>query len=297
MNAFAEGQEDQLISLTAAAEALQVHYMTAYRYVRTGRMPAVKHGGQWWVERSDLDAVAEAGTGRRPTVEGEPRELLVEPFLQRLLAGDSAGCGDVITSALQAGAAPTEVHHRLLQPALHEVGLRWASGKITIAAEHRATATATSLIGQISPLFRHPGRNRGAVVVGSVAGDPHGLPSAMLTNLLVDRRFEVVDLGANTPAESFIEAAQEIDGLVAIGICVVLDTCVDTAARSLVAIRDELPGTALIVGGAGVANQRELFEPLADHVTLSSTEACAAFELALAGRKDVAASESTVERA
>jgi excisionase family DNA binding protein len=35
------------ITLTEAAELLGVHYMTAYKYVRTGRLAATKVGGGW----------------------------------------------------------------------------------------------------------------------------------------------------------------------------------------------------------------------------------------------------------
>ena len=45
---------DARISLQEAADALGVHYMTAYRYVRTGRLPAVKDGAEWRVDPADL---------------------------------------------------------------------------------------------------------------------------------------------------------------------------------------------------------------------------------------------------
>lgn len=282
-----------LISLTDAAEQLAVHYMTAYRYVRTGRMAAHKRGGQWWVERSVVEAVAAEGTGvRRPSGQGEPRALLVAPFTDRLLAGDGAGCWDLISNALQTGATPGEVHRRMLQPAMERIGELWCDGEITIAAEHRATSTATRLIGQMSPLFRHPGRRRGQALVGTVANDPHSLPSAILADLLSDLHFEVMDLGANTPAQSFIEVAHELDGLVAIGICVGLDSCVDGAVQELLEIRASVPAVPLIVGGASVGRHRSVFEPHADYLTGSADEACDAFEAAR-----VAASLPVVERA
>ena len=61
---------DMEISLHDVAEALHVHYMTAYRYVREGILPGRKVGRSWSVRKSDLDkfqqgeglgAVAEEG--------------------------------------------------------------------------------------------------------------------------------------------------------------------------------------------------------------------------------------------
>lgn len=268
-----------LIALADAAEQLGVHYMTAYRYVRTGRMYAVKRGGKWWVEPSAIEAVREEGVGVRRSG-SEPREMLVEPFAARLLAGDSGGCWDLITDALRGGAPPKEVHSRLLHPALVQVGERWATGEISIAAEHRATATANRLIGQMGPLFRHPGRRRGTVVIGVLAGDPHSLPSAMLADLLADRRLDVVDLGADTPAESFVETAGEVDDLVGIGTCLVLDHLVDRAVDELGEIRAAMPQALIVAGGPVIARHAERFRPFVEQVTATADEACDAFEAA-----------------
>ena len=272
----------ELITLTDAAEQLGVHYMTAYRYVRTGRMYAVKRGGKWWVEQEAIDSAREDVGVRRTS--GEPREMLVEPFETRLLAGDVGGCWDLVTDALRGGAAPSEVHYRLLHPALVRIGERWAEGEITIAAEHRATSTANRIVGQLGPLFRHPGRRRGTVVIGAVSGDPHALPSAMLTDLLTDRRLDVVDLGANTPTVSFIETAKEADDLVGIGVCVVLEALADQAVEQIREIREALPSTLLIVGGPGLRRHGDRLSDIADQVTETAEQVCDAFEAAAARR-------------
>ena len=49
---------DDRIGLRDAAARLGVHYMTAYRYVRLGVLPATKVGGEWQVRLTDLEQVA-----------------------------------------------------------------------------------------------------------------------------------------------------------------------------------------------------------------------------------------------
>jgi len=44
------------LSLRECAERLGVHYMTAYRYVRTGMLAAVKQGTEWRVAVEDLES-------------------------------------------------------------------------------------------------------------------------------------------------------------------------------------------------------------------------------------------------
>lgn len=285
------------MTLAAAAEELGVHYMTAYRYVRTGRMYAEKHAGKWWVAPADLAAVVAEGTGARrrsPRAEGGLRELPVGPFTDRLIAGDTAGCWDIISDELSAGATPRDIHNQLLRSALVHVGEAWRRGELGVADEHRATSTTYRLLGQLGPMFRHRGRRRGTIVLGAFAGDPHGLPSAMLSDLLSDRHFDVIDLGANTPTESFIEVARERDDLVGVGMCVVLDSLLPQALVQAAEIRADLPDAYLVVGGPAIATAGVTgFDDVVDTVSFDADQACDAFEEAAARvkqtpRQDVA---------
>ncbi|MEY2765605.1 MAG: Helix-turn-helix domain, partial [Actinomycetota bacterium] len=44
------------VTLHEAARRLRVHYMTVYRYVRSGRLPARQEDGEWKVLVSDIQA-------------------------------------------------------------------------------------------------------------------------------------------------------------------------------------------------------------------------------------------------
>lgn len=85
-----------LITLQEAADELGVHYMTAYRYVRTGRLHAVKDGAEWRVDPADL---ANLQVGRRvPAPTGTPAgarssRWTADPrrLAGRLIDGDEPG--------------------------------------------------------------------------------------------------------------------------------------------------------------------------------------------------------------
>ena len=66
-----------LLNLKQVARALDVHYMTAYRYVRQGRLPAVRSGNVWLVDPDDVAPTeapgAAAGAG------GDPHDRIVVP--------------------------------------------------------------------------------------------------------------------------------------------------------------------------------------------------------------------------
>ena len=50
------------LTLAEAAQELGVHYMTVYRYVRTGRLPARQVAGEWQIEPADLARFREQAT-------------------------------------------------------------------------------------------------------------------------------------------------------------------------------------------------------------------------------------------
>jgi excisionase family DNA binding protein len=238
------------ITLSEAAERLNVHYMTAYRYVRTGRLTARQDGLRWTVALSDLRALGPGGRRPRGTGRFASRDQLID----RLVAGDERGAWIVVEAALTSGMDASAVHLDLIASALGIIGERWASGGLSVGAEHRATTVAARLIGRLGPLFAHRGRKRGTIVIGTAAGDVHALPSAILADVLRGARFEVIDLGANTPAESFAQSAAQPDRLVAVLVGATSRGHGQALARAVSAVRDARRDARILLGGAAVAN-------------------------------------------
>jgi excisionase family DNA binding protein len=260
------------VSLTEAAETLGVHYMTAYRYVRTGRLPAEKSGGQWVVEVAELERFAHPETKDRARGRVLPSQLEA-----RLLAGDENGAIQIVEGAMGSGAGADEVYLDLVAPAMSRIGERWADGEISIGDEHLATATAIRLIGRVGPGFAKRGRTRGVILVAGAPEDHHTLPTALLRDLLRSRGFDVQDLGANTPAESIIERARSIADLVAVGLAA---TCTGNDANvraAIEAVTDALD-VPIVVGGAGI--DADALGPSLDrcHVSTSARHAMELFE-------------------
>jgi excisionase family DNA binding protein len=256
------------LSLQEAADRLGVHYMTAYRHVRTGRLPARRHDGRWHVTEADLAAFQEPGSPgrlRAPDRAAAPAEATGsrwaaglerhrDRLLDRLLAGDERGAWKVVEDALVARTTPDHAHLDLLAPCLAEVGRRWEDGRLTVGDEHVASATASRVAARLAPLAIRPGRRRGTVVLGGAPGEQHGLPLTLLTNVLRARGWQVLELGANTPVDDFVAAAGRADRLTAVGVSVGSATTTSTAARVLAALRKALPDVPLLAGGPGLTD-------------------------------------------
>ena len=254
------------ISLREAARRLGVHYMTVYRYVRTGRLPARRAGQEWLVDPADLDLVrpetagttgpggsagATGATGA--TGAGRPARMDRVPLLRaRMVAGDEAGAWRIVEDALASGQQAAGIYLDLLVPVLRSVGDGWAEGTVSVAAEHRASAVAQRIIGRLGPQFARRGRKRGTVIIGGPAGDQHSLPGAIIADLLRGQGFDVIDLGANTPAESFAETAGSADRLVAVVVGVTAPGLDDAVRAAVSAPRQAGVTVPVLAGGAAI---------------------------------------------
>ncbi|MCU0311918.1 MAG: B12-binding domain-containing protein [Acidimicrobiales bacterium] len=271
-------EEPPNLSLHDAAERLGVHYMTAYRYVRTGRLPATKAGAAWRVRESDVEALRAGNDAEAPPATSAARRRTDRHrrLEARLLAGDEAGSWAILEEAMSAGVAPTSLYLDVMSPAMAAIGEGWAAGRVTVAQEHRASVVMLRIIGRLGPRFVRPGRTRGSIVVGAPPNDHHSVPVALAADLLRNEGFTVVDLGADAPAESFIDAAEEAERLVAVGINATSPDNDAAVAMTVAAVKAAL-GCPVVLGGHGLPDRAAGLALGADRVTLSADEAIAAF--------------------
>ncbi|MGA1219511.1 MAG: B12-binding domain-containing protein, partial [Ilumatobacteraceae bacterium] len=200
------------VTLHEAAERLGVHYMTAYRYVRQGQLPALRTSAGWRVALKDLDQFSrreETANGDSTRTRSRRQAPWSSRLEARLIAGDVEGAWGVIESAMAAGSTVDRVYTEYIAGAMESIGARWAAGELEVADEHRATVVVQRLLGRLGPQLNRRGRSRGTVVVGSPSGEQHSIPSAVLSDLVRADGWSVIDLGADCPASSFIQVVKE----------------------------------------------------------------------------------------
>ncbi len=248
------GSED-VFSLQEAADRLGVHYMTAYRYVRLGLLPASKQGSSWRVAAADLerltgpDGSSSKGRGRQDPAPWAAR------LERRLAAGDEVGAWGVVEATLAAGADPRVLYLEVLAPAMVAIGDAWAAGEIDVGVEHRASAIALRLVGRLGPRFVRRGLSRGSVLLAAPEGDLHGLPVALAADLVRGAGFDAEDLGPDLPPASLVLAVRTTQRLVAVALAA---TTPDngTALRDAVrCVRDAVDGVPVLVGGGAVPDE------------------------------------------
>ena len=240
-------------TLKQAADKLGVHYMTVYRYVRTGKLSATRVGGAWQVDPDDLAQMKPAGprSPRDPAGRATATKAQLEA---RLLAGDEPGAWGVLEAALGSDRTHSEVLLQLLAPALESIGERWHDGELTVADEHMASAVAVRLVSRIGARFGHRGPKRGSVVVTTPPAEQHATPVAMAADLLRWAGFNVIELGADTPADALAKVVAFVPDLLAVAIACTTPTSTTSARRAIAQLRTALPGITVLLGGAAITD-------------------------------------------
>ena len=239
----------EYLDLQDAADRMGVHYQTAYRWVRAGRLPASLVDGRYAIDLADLETFDAARHAPRPPAAPHADRLQrsADRVRDDLLAGREADVRKLTRRLVDEGSSVVEVIQVLFVPALFEIGLAWQRGQISIWEEHRAAAIVERVIGDLAPNPR--GRRRGVAVVAAVAGDRHGLPTTMAAVALRNDNWTVEHLGADLPEAEILQfcADREVE-LVALTV-----TTPDVADRAdALAERLRAAGVSAIVGRPGL---------------------------------------------
>jgi MerR family transcriptional regulator, light-induced transcriptional regulator len=227
------------MQLGDAAEALGVHYQTAYAWVRQGVLPARKTGRGYEVSEGDVSALAArraSGTAPRSNIRVRDWTAQADRLHAAIMSGDET-LARYIFDRLAHGVPLTELCERVISPALYRIGEDWAGGDTTIAAEHRASAICERLIG--ARTHQPQGRPRGVAVVTTPPGERHGLPALMATACLREDRWLVHHLAADLPVSEVTGLA-----LVAGASLVVLSSATTEGGQRGRAAADEITRSA-----------------------------------------------------
>ncbi len=135
-------------------------------------------------------------------VRAEPH---LDAFLRALVERDSTAARRALDAALDDDLSVDAIYTEVMQPALYEVGHRWALGDFNVAQEHYATTLAQSLLDVLSASRLRPTPDGRLAIVTATPDEQHSLGARMLADFLESDGWEVLLLGAGPPARDVIE--------------------------------------------------------------------------------------------
>jgi len=246
------------VQLRDAAQALGVHYQTAYGWVREGTLSARKTPHGYEVSEGDVRALAErraGGTAPRREIRVRDWAAQASGLYDALVAGDDTRARHAF-SRLTPGVPLVDLCDLVIGPALRRIGEEWSAGNVSVAVEHRASAICERLL---APRAQQPsGRPRGTAVTATPPGERHTLPPLMAAACLREDRWRVHHLGADLPVADLIELTRAA----AADLVVLSSSTADAARGARQAEREllaSLPEVTVLTGRQG-AKLHELLD-------------------------------------
>ncbi len=127
-----------------------------------------------------------------------------------ILNGDAKKAHAATQAAIDAGVEPMSLIQESMVPAMDEVGRLFEEEEYFVPELLLAGRAMKSSMELLRPLMTASGEKLSArVVIGTVMGDQHDIGKNIVASMLEGSGFEVIDLGADVPAEAFVAAVKE----------------------------------------------------------------------------------------
>lgn len=141
-----------------------------------------------------------------PASEDSPEERLFEAILN----GKSDDAASATKEAIALNIAPQDLINGQMIRAMSEVGQRFQDGKAFVPQLLMAGRAMKAALELLKPLLAgSASTSLGKVVIGTVKGDLHDIGKNLVASMLEGCGFEVVNIGIDVSADTFIKAVRE----------------------------------------------------------------------------------------
>ncbi len=169
-------------------------------------------------------------------------------YTEQLLMGNRQACSKLIRQAIKNGYTVEDVYEKIFRPSLYRVGELWEQNKISVAAEHLATAITESLMIELYPMIFSSNRIGRKIVVTSIADELHQIGAKMIADVFEMNGWDTFFLGANTPREELLTFIEEQSpDVVALSISIYFNF--NNLLETISQIHSKFPKLKIIVGG------------------------------------------------
>lgn len=136
-------------------------------------------------------------------------EKIISDIQWAIVEGDAQKAKEKTTMAILQGLNPEEIIEKGLLTPMEDIGHRFRTGEIFIPDVLMSSRAMHASLYVIKPnLGKSRMVDRGLIAIGTVAGDLHDIGKNMVAMFLESQGYNVLDLGIDVPAETFIEAVR-----------------------------------------------------------------------------------------
>jgi 5-methyltetrahydrofolate--homocysteine methyltransferase len=162
------------------------------------------------------------------------------------------GASELTKQALESGIKPDMILENALIPAMANVGNRFSRNEIFVPQMLMSARAMHGSMVHIKPFFTSgETKRKGKFIIGTVSGDLHDIGKNLVAMMIEGGGWEVIDLGVDAGPDKFLKALGDNPGAV-VGLSALLTTTMENMKKIVTAIRENQPGTKILVGGAPV---------------------------------------------
>lgn len=164
---------------------------------------------------------------------------------------------DLVNAALDEGLDPLLIMNEGMISAMEAIGEKFQRSEIFVPEMLIAAKTMKKGLEILKPkLGSAAAASRGLCIIGTVHGDLHDIGKNLVALMIESTGFDVIDLGVDVPADTFIGKIKENPGVKLVALSCLLTTTMPALQKTAEAIKASgLAGFKLIVGGAPVTNE------------------------------------------
>ena len=162
------------------------------------------------------------------------------------------GADELTRLALDNGITPSDILSQGLITGMEKIGIKFRQNKVFVPQVLMSAKAMNLAMKHLKPYFQSGEvKRKGTFIIGTVVGDLHDIGKNLVAMMVEGNGWEVIDLGIDVKAEKFIAAVREHPGSV-VGLSALLTTTMVNMEDIVKHLRDEAPGTRVIIGGAPV---------------------------------------------
>lgn len=145
--------------------------------------------------------------GQELKAKDEPKTI-AERLTKAIIDGDEEGIVPLIEEALKEGWEPLQISNAGLIPGLEEVGKLFGKNIYFLPQVMLSADTMKKAFNRLKEEFKGKTKKPvGKVLMATVEGDIHDIGKNIVSTLLENHGFDVIDLGKNVPADKIIDEA------------------------------------------------------------------------------------------
>ncbi|MGP1406977.1 homocysteine S-methyltransferase family protein [Selenomonas sp.] len=171
---------------------------------------------------------------------------------QAVIDGASESIAILTERAIREGHSSHEITEKALTAAMNDIGVDFGAGRVFLPQVLLSAEAMRSAFQKIKELLpAQQTENKGTVVMATVKGDVHDLGKNIVSALLSNSGFKLIDLGKDVDADTIVRTALEKEADI-VGLSALMTTTMTQIDKVVKKLREAGSEARIIVGGAAV---------------------------------------------